>query len=142
MRNIFLLLLTFTLFTGRLAAQCDVVINNPAAVCAPSTVNLTDAAITAGSAAGLTFTYWTDAGATIGYATPTAATAGTYYIKGDNGAGCFQIKPVVVTVTTPPTATISYAGNPFCKSINTPQPVTLTGTGSFTGGNLQLIGRI
>ena len=69
------------------------------------------------------------------YSTPATATAGTYYIKGDNGPGCSLIKSVIVTVTTPPTASISYAGTPFCRSINTPQPVTLTGTGSYSGGN-------
>ena len=38
---------------------------------------------------------------------------------------------------TPPcdvTANISYAGAPFCSSTTTPQNVTLTGTGVFTGG--------
>ncbi|MBK7172933.1 MAG: immunoglobulin domain-containing protein [Bacteroidales bacterium] len=32
------------------------------------------------------------------------------------------------------TATISYAGSPFCISASTPVTVTLTGTGSYTGG--------
>ncbi len=41
------------------------------------------------------------------------------------------------TNNTPPcdvTANISYAGAPFCSSTTTPQSVTLTGTGVFTGG--------
>ncbi len=133
-RNAFIVIFTMTLFAGRLAAQCNLVINNPAPVCSPSTVNITAAAITLGSTPGLTLTYWTDAAATITYPTPTTATAGTYYIKGDDGLGCTQVKPVVVTVTTPPTATISYAGTPFCKAISTAQPVSLTGTGAYTGG--------
>ncbi len=134
MRITFLLLLTFTLITVKLVAQCDVVITNPAPVCFPSTVNLAAPAVTAGSTSGLIFTYWTDAGATIAYPSYTAATAGTYYIKGDNGAGCTQVQPVTVTVTTPPAANISYAGTPFCKSLSVSQPVTLTGTGSYSGG--------
>ncbi len=81
------------------------VITDPAAVCSPSTVDLTDPAVTAGSDAGLTFTYWTDAAATISYTTETAATTGTYYIKGTDGSGCYDIQPVIVIVNAVPTVT-------------------------------------
>ena len=74
-----------------------VVINNPPAVCAPSTANLTASTVTAGSAAGLSFTYWTDAAATIALNTPANAVSGVYYIKGSNAIGCFDIKPATVT---------------------------------------------
>ncbi len=74
-----------------------VVINNPPAVCAPSTANLTTSAVTAGSAAGLSFTYWTNAAATIAFNTPANAVSGVYYIKGSNAIGCFDVKPVTVT---------------------------------------------
>src|SRR5207344_2752486 len=52
------------------------------------------------------------------------------------GAGtCFTASTATCTATacTPPTANISYA-TPFCASIATAQTVTLTGTGTFTGG--------
>jgi hypothetical protein len=52
------------------------------------------------------------------------------------GAGtCFTSSTISCTAIscTPPTANISYA-SPFCVSIITPQPVTLTGTGGYTGG--------
>ena len=88
-----------------------VIVTNPSPVCSPSTVNITSAAITSGSTSGLTFTYWTNSGATIAFSTPTAAGTGTYYIKGTTSAGCFDIKPVVVTVTQVPAANAGSGGN-------------------------------
>lgn len=74
-----------------------VVINDPDTVCANTTVDLTDAAITNSSDAGLIFTFWQDASATIAYNNSSIAPSGTYYIKGTNSNGCFDIKPVLVT---------------------------------------------
>ena len=98
-----------------------VVINNPAAVCAPGTVDLTAAAVTAGSTAGLTLTYFTDAAGTIALGTPNAvATSGTYYIRGTTAAGCSDIQPVVVKINPAPTLVIN---NP--AAVCAPATVTL-----------------
>jgi gliding motility-associated-like protein len=71
-------------------------------VCSPSTVDITNSSITAGSTPGLIYTYWTDSKATLPYSTPTAAVAGTYYIKGTTVSGYFNIKPVVVIIDSLP----------------------------------------
>ena len=75
------------------------IITNPAAVCTPATVNLSAAAVTAGSTLDLTYSYWTNASATTALPNfSTVGTSGTYYIKGTvPGTGCFDIKPVTVT---------------------------------------------
>ncbi|MEP6806230.1 MAG: hypothetical protein ABI892_17015, partial [Flavobacterium sp.] len=91
------------------------IITNPAAVCSPLKVDITAPAITAGSSSGSTLTYWTNATATTPYATPTAATTGTYYIKATTASGCSDIKPVVVTVNATPTAPTASAQN-FCSA--------------------------
>src|SRR5258707_8919918 len=89
----------------------SVVITNPGAICAPATVDLTLPAVTAGSTAGLTFTYFTEAAGTITLATPDAVGAGTYYIVGTLAAGCVSAPmPVTVTVSTAPTVVITNPG--------------------------------
>ena len=114
-------------------AQPTVVITNPAAVCAPATVDLTAAAVTAGSTAGLTYTYYTDAAGTIVLAAPNAvAASGTYYIKGTTASGCFDIKPVVVTINPLPVATIAYTGTPYCTTGMAFVTLTGAGGGTFT----------
>ena len=96
-----------------------ILVTHPQATCSPNTVDLTAAGVTSGSTSGLTFTYWTDAEATMAYNTPTTATAGTYYIKGTLAAtGCFDIKPVTVTVNPLPAA-VAGADKAICLNGST-----------------------
>src|SRR5439155_934009 len=111
----------------------NVVITNPASSC--TSIDLTLPAVTAGSDAGLTFTYWTDAAATTALANPnTVNTSGTYYIKGTTAGGCFTIKPVDITfaaVTAGSDAglTFTYWTDAAATSaLNNPNAVTVSGT--------------
>ncbi|MEO6718763.1 MAG: Ig-like domain-containing protein [Ferruginibacter sp.] len=108
-----------------------VITNNPAAVCAPATVNLTLPAVTSGSTGGLTYTYWTNPGATIAYGTPTTAGAGLYYIKGTS-AGCSDTKPVTVTVNPKPTGVIT-GTTAICVGGSATLTITVTGSGTISG---------
>jgi gliding motility-associated-like protein len=75
-------------------------VTNPARVCAPGTVDLTNPAITAGSDPGLSYTYWTDAANTIPVADPKAVGAsGIYYIIAATTGGCTSTESVEVVVT-------------------------------------------
>ncbi|WP_347374336.1 choice-of-anchor L domain-containing protein, partial [Aequorivita sp. Q41] len=75
------------------------VVTNPTPVCFGATVDITAPAITTGSTLPGPYTYWIDENATVPFATPTVATAGTYYIKAaDTNSGCEVIQPVTVTV--------------------------------------------
>src|SRR5262249_19532674 len=82
------------------------------------------------SPAGLTLN------AATGAITPNSSTPGSYtvtYTKPGAG-GCGAISTSTsVAITSPPSATISYPGSPFCTSVNT-ATVTLTGTAAYTGG--------
>jgi gliding motility-associated-like protein len=85
-------------------ATPTVKVTDPSPVCFPSTVDLTSQAVTAGSTEGLAYTYWRNNNGTRLYSTPAATTDGTYYIKGAAANGCYDIKPVRVTVKNPPEA--------------------------------------
>ncbi len=81
-------------------------VTNPGIVCPPNTVNLTDTLVTAGSEAGLTYTYWNDALASIPLNNPNSIdAAGVYYIKAVSVAGCEEIKAVPVAIGIAPQLT-------------------------------------
>ncbi|PWT73119.1 MAG: hypothetical protein C5B59_14365 [Bacteroidetes bacterium] len=90
------------------ALQPALVITNPPTTCVGSTVDLTDKTVTAGSSAGLTYTYWADAAAQNKLANARAVSvAGTYYIKATNAAGCSLVLPVKVTITSSPSIVVT-----------------------------------
>jgi gliding motility-associated-like protein len=108
-----------------------VVITNPDPVCSPNTINLTAPAVTVGSTPSLTFTYWSNSQGTTAYPTPTAAVNGTYYIKGTNSFGCFDIEPVTATVIQTPAANAGTGGNE-CDLNFQLNATSSTGTGTWT----------
>ncbi|TDD95269.1 Ig-like domain-containing protein [Flavobacterium cellulosilyticum] len=97
-----------TLVTVTINPLPILVITNPQKVCEGVSVDLTAAAVTAGSTLeGGALSYWTDAAATISLGTPAAVIAsGTFYIKVMTSSGCMDIKPVMVTT--------EICGGPLC----------------------------
>jgi gliding motility-associated-like protein len=111
-----------------------VIITNPAAVCAPATVDITSSSVTAGSDAGLAFTYWSDAAATTPLSNANAvAVSGTYYIKGTNAGGCYDIKQVMVTINPLPNLVIT---NP--AAVCAPGTVDITASAVTAGSDAGL----
>jgi surface protein len=108
----------------------------PATVCTSGTV-----ALSASGCAGGTLTWYDAADNSVVSSTPTVSTNKSFYAKCTTNA-CASLKSanVNVTVTTLPTASISYVGSPFSKSAS-PVDVTLTGTsgGSFTSSPVGLM---
>lgn len=85
-------------------------VTNPAPVIYPQSINLDD---THTSEAGITFTYWQDAAASIPLENyQNINQSGTYYIKADNNTSCPVIKPVKILVNAPPEANLA-ASNTF-----------------------------
>ncbi|MDV6224182.1 gliding motility-associated C-terminal domain-containing protein, partial [Flavitalea sp. BT771] len=108
----------------------NLVVTDPPTTCSPAAIDLTAAAITAGSSAGLTYTYWQDAACTIAVGNPAAIkTSGTYYIKAANAGGCFLMKPVNVAITSTPSLVIN---NPATACM--PSSIDLTAP-SITAGS-------
>jgi gliding motility-associated-like protein len=104
------------------------VITNPAAVCSPATVDITAAAVTAGSTNATALTYWNDAAATTSIGTPAAiSTSNTYYIQATN-AGCTDIASVVVVVNATPSEPTAGTDSLYCSSW-TLTDMSVSGTG-------------
>ena len=103
-------------------------------------------AVTQTGASGGTYSA-TPSGLTInandGTITPATSLGGiytiTYYVRGSGGCSP-QAKTTTITITTLPTAVISYTGAPFCQNNAIAQTPTLTGTGAYTGGTFSANG--
>ena len=94
--------------TVAILPQAAMLVNTPAAVCAPNTIDITTAAVTNGSTAGLTYTYFTDALGTVTLNNANAiAQSGTYYIKGTPTTGCSTVVPVQVVINPPPVLVVN-----------------------------------
>lgn len=72
---------------------------------------------------------------TTGSILPSSSTAGTYTViyTIPSTSNCPAVSVnTTVTITAVPSASITYAGSPFCKSLTTAQPITRTGTAGGT----------
>ncbi len=98
-------------------------------------VDLTSAAVTAGSTPGLTYTYFTDLNQTNYVPVPTRVTkGGIYYIKGVNKSGCNDIKPITVTIVEPPNLIVT---NP--EGVCLPQKIDITAPAITAGSEAGLV---
>src|SRR4029078_7008907 len=101
----------------------NLTITNPAAVCSPATVDITAAAITAGSTlpTGTTLSYYMDnnnsPGTQISSATAQSLGNGKYWIKAISATTpeCSDTKSVTVTVSTTPAAPQATVTHPSCS---------------------------
>ena len=112
-----------------------VVITTPAAVCSPNTINLTASSVTAGSTSSLTYTYWSNIGATSSLSTPSAVTTtNTYYIKGVTAAGCSVVQPISISINARPTVNITSPNITICNNdiVSVNMSVTAFGTWTIT----------
>ena len=83
----------------------NLMINNPAPVCEPATIDITTSAITSGSTGNGILTYWTDANCLNSLGSPNSIiNSGPIFIKSTLGQ-CFDIKPITVSINKYPIIT-------------------------------------
>jgi gliding motility-associated-like protein len=108
----------------------NLIINDPASVCAPNTIDITDPKITNGSDAGVSFSYWKDAGSSIPVADPSNINlSGIYFVKAENAAGCSSIKPVIISVADRPLLKITNP-IPSCTAADITSALVTAGSGN------------
>ena len=106
-------------------------------VCSGNTLNLT--AIASGGTGALSYSWsgpnsYTSVLQNPSITNVSTTASGTYTVTVTDANGCTASTTTTVTITLRPTATISYPASAFCINNATPQTVTLTGTGAYTGG--------
>jgi gliding motility-associated-like protein len=107
-------------------------VTDPPVQCYPNVVNLTDPAISNGSDAGLSYTYWKNIAATDPVPDPAAVPeSGQYYIKAQNSQ-CTKTLPVQVTVWTPDNLKTNAITNCITADLTAPE-VTLGSAAIFNG---------
>jgi gliding motility-associated-like protein len=105
---------------------------NPPEVCTPNTVDITASGITAGSDAGLTYSYWRDASTSVPLTNPNVIDAsGQYYIKAINSFGCETSKAVNVIVNPLPVVTIK-APDSLCIGLSTDIAISFSGQAPYS----------
>jgi hypothetical protein len=122
---------------------CDpavLVINNPAVVEPPNTVDITASTITAGSTLpmGTVLSYHTDAQGNVTLPNPgTLTQSGTYYIKATTTSGCIDIKPVIVTINSCSNEIllVSPANDYNAVVITKESSLTITASNKITGAS-------
>jgi hypothetical protein len=112
----------------QVSSNPNLVITDPAPVCAPGIVDITASAVTAGSDPGLSLSYWTNPSANTPIPDPTAITSsGTYYIKGIEVSGCSDIKAVKVSILNSPKMLVTDP-KPSCASVDITAPSITAGS--------------
>jgi gliding motility-associated-like protein len=119
-----------------------ITVTNPAAVCAPATVDLTAPGIVTINVGAGTLGYFSDAACTVPLASPNAVTtSGTYYIRLLSPGGCSDIKPVSVTYTALPVQFISNVLGgcaPVSVTFTNTSPASVNCVWTFEGGGTQI----